>query len=330
MNSAETLTLDLMETLVQVQDCDGNASLAAEQLQISQPSISKRITRLASVTESLGQTPWLILHKRRWRLTEQGARVYPVVADLVQRHQRTQRYVTTKTTLRPEVRVGCGQQAAIGFVGDGVSEFMRSHPECRVSLSTPRGRHRIAGVASGVYDFAVVSDTPALIQQHAGMELYVEEFQADEFCLLANPAPDASWAKAWNAIPVRRAVRASEVLKLPFLLPEQDSSLRQRFDDWVHASTGQLLDACLEAGGWQVLSAFARRGIGVAIVPRSAVSSEARCNARRLDPSDFPPESLRLITRKKHGKDLPDVSKHAQDLIDQVRKSSTKHRKGKG
>ena len=311
--NAETLPMDALATFVQIERSAGSAKVAAQSLNVSQPTVSKRLTLLRRAAESSGTKPWLVLQGKRWQLTPAGRRIYPVMADLVQRHDAAQKIARGATIARPRVAIACGQHAGATFVGDGVAKLLRRHPDVSVTLSTPRGSDRITGVVAGIFDFALVTNDLLSIRKHAGMELFVEDLRQETFVIYGAPG-DTSWASKWNALPKRRPVRAAEIVGLPFVLPEKDSSLRQQFEEWMYDATEQVLDAVVEAGGWRVLSRFAATGVGVGIFPRSVLSDHQLASARKLSPEDFPPKNLRLIARKLHGENQPDLSPLSGEL----------------
>jgi DNA-binding transcriptional LysR family regulator len=112
---------------------------------------------------------------------------------------------------------------------------------------------------------------------------------------------------------------AKDLLALPFILPEPDAACRQQFDDWMFGATGQLLDVVLEAGGWQAILGFATAGLGVGFVTESAFAAwdtaqQRKLTCKRLAATQFPPDAVRLITRKSHGVNLPELSMQAEKL----------------
>ena len=318
------IPLELLQTFVCIANLEGDATSAAIELQVSQPTISKRLSALRRLTASPERQPWMLLKGKRWKLTAEGQRVRGVVTDLVGRYEQMEHFVAGQQTAKPVVSIACGQQAATGFVKTAIERFLKEHPECRVRLSTPRGKARIEGVAGGQFDMAIVTDSPATIHRIARMELYIETLFEDRFVLVANPPAKAPWAKQWNALPTDRPFTAKELLGMPFILPEPDASRRQRFDDWMHKATGQLSEVVLEAGGWQTILDFAASGIGVGIVPQSSVElsehpKKCRLVMRSLVASEFPSDAVRLIARKTHGVDSPDLMPSASELAKMTR-----------
>ena len=325
------LSLELLETFVALADNDGDATVAAERLKINQPSVSKRLAALRRVTgERIGQ-PWLVRKGKRWRLTPEGQRVCAVVADMVRRYEQLERFVASGAEGWPEVSVACGQQAASSFVRVAIEQLLRDNPAVRVHLSTPRGRVRIEGVAAGQFDLAVVTDSPAAIRKFARREMFIERLFDDHFVLAASPPAKSDWGAAWRKLPEDKVVVASELLGFPFILPEADASRREQFDDWCLRATGKTLNVVLAAGGWQTILEFVASGVGVGLVPASAVElfrgSRGRLTTRPLDPAEFPPDAVRLIARKAHGKEEPDLSNLGKQLADLLRQQAQQERR---
>jgi LysR family positive regulator for ilvC len=325
------LSLELLETFVTLAEQEGDATRAAVQLGVNQPSVSKRLAALRRFTSERTGRPWLVRQGKRWQLTAEGQRVRVMVTDMVRRYEQMDRFVVSGAEGRPIVACACGQQAASGFVRGAVEQFLHENPKCRVRLSTARGQVRIEGVAAGQLDFALVTDTPATIRKIARREMYIEDLLQDHFVLAANPSGKATWARRWRDLPVNKPVAALELLDLPLILPEPDASRRQQFDDWCYRATARTLDVQVEVGGWQTILEFVASGLGVGLVPESAVElfcqrSRSKLTTRPLDSADFPADAVRLIARKAHGKEMPDLSelagKMAEVLKSHVRRTA--------
>jgi len=303
----------LLETFVVLAENEGDATRAAEELRINQPSVSKRLSALRRQTSERTSQSWLIRKGKRWQLTAEGQRVRVVVTDMIRRYEQLERFVSSGAEGKAIASIACGQQAASGFVRAAVERLLQEHPECRVRLSTPRGRTRIEGVAGGQFDLAIVTDTPTTIRKVARREMYVESLFDDHFVLAANPPAKSDWRRRWQELPEERPVAASQLLELPFILPEPDASRREQFDDWCYRGAGKTLQANLEVGGWQTILEFVESGLGIGFVPQSAVEvfqqrTHRKLSIRPLDPSEFPPDAVRLIARKAHGKEEPDLT----------------------
>lgn len=323
MPRAEHIPLELLETFVEIAEREGDAAAAGQVLDISQPTVSKRLAALRRLTSDPDGEPWLLLKGKRWNLTTEGQRVFDVVADLVRRHQQMESFVRGQQSGRPTVSIACGQQAASGFVRTAVQQFLKQHSECQIRVSTPRGKTRIEGVAGGQYDMAIVTDSPTTIQRVAGMELYVESLFDDDLILVANPSARSLWKQQWQNIVDAPTVRAKDLIGLPLVLPESDASRRRQFDEWIGQATSQQIDVVLETGGWQNILAFVVGGLGVGIVPQSSFAltdvNVKKVVTRSLSNRPFPAESVSLITRKAHGRDEAELSASSRAFLDVLR-----------
>lgn len=317
MPRPQHLPLEVLQTFVALAELDGDASAVADKLNIGQPSVSKRLTALRHLTSDRGGEAWLRLEGKRWRLTTEGLRVHGIVADLVHRYDQMERLVATDRASKPTISIACGQQAAGGFVRIAIERFLKEHPNCQVRLTTPRGKDRIAGVAGGQFDLAIVTDSLATIQIIARREMFVETLFEDRFVLVANPPTKSAWGKTWRELPADRPIGAAALLEMPFILPEADASRRQQFDEWWFRATGQTCDIVLETGGWQTILEFAAAGLGVGMVTQSAAKAfrgPGKFTTRLLDESEFQPDAVRLIARKTHGKGEPELTELGQSL----------------
>jgi LysR family transcriptional regulator, positive regulator for ilvC len=324
------IPLQLMETFVKIVDNGGDATAAAQELGISQPSISKRLSALRRIVEGVDERPWLILKGKRWVLTPGGERVRGVVTELVRKYEQVEQFIADTSTARPRLSVACGQTAASGFVRLAVERFLETNPHVQIRVSMIRGRSRIEGVAGGQFDLAIVTDSESMIRDIAGIELFVESISMDRLVLAANPAVHSAWAKGWESLPVRRPLTAKEIASLPLILPEPDAGRRQQFDQWFANSWDQPAMVAMEVGGWQNILGYVQSGIGVGLVSEQAVkgfsqdfsgrsAGKARLSVKMLDEQTFTPAEIRVIARKQQGRDTPDLGSIATQFYELVK-----------
>jgi len=328
------LPLELMQTFVKIVEHEGDATAAAQELEISQPTISRRLSALREIVGDTEDRPWLILKGKRWLLTPNGERVRGVISDLVRRYEQVEQFVGETQNARPVVSIACGQTAASGFVKEAVERLLEGNSGVRVRLSTPRGKARIEGVAGGQFDLAIVTDDEATIRDVAGIDLHIEPLRTDRFVVAANPTAKSPWGKAWNSLPVRRPLTAKDLIDLPLILPESDAGRRLQFDRWFRQTTSKVPNIVLEVGGWRTILRFAQSGLGIGFATEEAVysidqsklgrpASKSSLTIRHLDEKDFPADEIRLIARKQQGHDTPDLSTSAHDLYKLLKEQGT-------
>ena len=139
--------------------------------------------------------------------------------------------------------------------------------------------------------------------------------------------PRSAWGRQWKSLPESEPLAAALLVGLPIIVPEADASRRKQFDDWYYRATKQALDVRLEVGGWQTILGFVASGLGVGLVPASAVElfqerNRSKMTIRSLDSAQFPPDSLRLVTRKAHGCEQPDLTAPGKAIVTLMREEA--------
>jgi len=291
-----SLSPELLQTFLRVLAHEGDAVAAAEELDINQPSMSKRLAQLQHAGRIL-RRPWLERRGKTWVLTEEGQRVLPAVEDIVRRYEQLRQFTVAPAKAGP--CVACGQDVVSGVVLVAARAFRRHFPDQPFRVSTPRGQARIEGVASGAFDFALVTHEPPAILQLARRDLHIEELFADPLVLAC--ASSGPVAELFAKLPDTR-VSARAVAGLPLVLPEPDSGLREVFDARMHEA-GYVPNPVVECGGWSSQLEYVRSGFGVGLLPRSAVAREPELLVKILHSAINPPNVVRLICRRRHDPD---------------------------
>jgi DNA-binding transcriptional LysR family regulator len=309
-----SLSPELLQTFIAVVDHDGDAVAAAESLGINQPSMSKRLAQLQHAGRVL-RRPWVERRGKTWVLTEEGRRVLPSAEDLVHRYEQLRKFADAAAA--PGLSVACGQDAAGGVVLAAVRKFRAEHPDYPVRVASPRGQARIEGVASGLFELALVTHTPAQIREIARRELHVEDLYTDPLVLAA--APSAPFAEAFAKLPETR-VSAKALTAFPLVLPEPDSGLRKEFEARLReAGCGAAVQAVVETGGWPVALEYVRDGFGVGLLPRSVAAREKSLLVKTPAPAAVPANTSRLICRRRFdadgGLDLTDRGEAFRDAL---------------
>jgi LysR family pca operon transcriptional activator len=298
MPRSVTLSFELLETFVTLVREGGKAAAAMERLDLNQPTLSKRLKYLQHAGPLLDR-PWLVLNGKTWALTDEGRRVWPAVAEIVDRYENLGAFLQGASGGQAAVRFACGQQMAVGLVREALREFRTRHPEARLRISTLRGRARIEGVSNGSLDLATVTHDEPAIREIARRPLHVEPLVTDHLALVA--AAGSPWERKLRALP-RRGAPAEAFTSFPLILPEPDAGVRKAVDEVLrHRGLSAKLDIALEIGGWSTILAYVRDGRGVGLVGEVALNGADGLLVRRLDPSVFRPIETRLICRRSAG-----------------------------
>jgi DNA-binding transcriptional LysR family regulator len=232
----------------------GSVTAAADELVVTQPSVSAAITALA---RELG-TPLLEREGRGVRPTAAGAAFAPFAADvigLLEKGSRAAREAAERA--QRFVRIAAVTTAAESFVPELMHAFATAHPDVGLTLQVGnRDRVRELVLEHGA-DVAFGGRPP----RDERIEAYA--FASNELVLIT--APDDALAR-------KRRVPVSELAKRSWLLRESGSGTRSMNEEFL-AEHG--LDvAILTVGSNGAIRQSARAGLGISFLSRDAVRAE--------------------------------------------------------
>jgi DNA-binding transcriptional LysR family regulator len=301
-----SLSFDLLRTFLALVHHQGNAAKSAKELDINQPSMSKRLGFLQHAGPVL-ERPWLFREGKTWRLTEEGTKILPAVEELVRRYEQLQQFVTQPPRV---VHVG-GHHP---HLWSAVRTFRASHSEVRLRVLPATDRQLIGMVANGSLDFVVVQQDDAVIKAVARRTLHSTELPVDPLVVVAIPHGQP-WAAEFLDLKTGK-VKPKDLAELPLLLPENDLDWRKGFDAAVRADEVEPTVA-LEVDVAQ-LPALVADGCGIALLPESVAMTIAGAEVRALNNKQFPSLPTRLLARPGLV-DAPDLSPDAKAFYDAVR-----------
>ena len=304
-----------MTTFITVIRNEGDATRAAEILDINQPSMSKRLAFLQHAGRIL-RKPWLERVGKNWRLTEEGRRVLPAVEELVHRYRLLTEAIEEA---RPAVVFGCGPGGAAGFVRQAVHAFRAAYPLATLRISSRPAKARVEGVGNGSLDMATVRLAQHELLELAHRPLFTEDLYDDPLVMVAAPALPS--IDEFTAL-AEKALSPKVVLRFPLVLPEPDSGLRRDFDRRCRdASVLDRLKVVVEVGPSPTALDYVRDGIGIGVVPRSATVGQGGLIVKPLPPKLLPVNTIRVICRKRAGTDDLDLSEGAADFLTALRET---------
>ena len=320
-----SLSLDLLKTFVAIVDNKGNASRTAEQLEINQPSMSKRLRYLQHTSGVLERYPWLVREGKTWKLTEEGQRVLPAVHDLINRYEQLIRFVEEPISKHPYLAFSCGRHAVLVFVQAALRKFRRKHADVFLRVFTLRGEARITGVANGSLDLATVDYDEEVIAQIARRPLHVEPVATHRLGLICSRR--TPWARKLAGLPKTKA-GTDAFTRFPLILPEPDAGIRKMLDPFLrNVGLAGKMDVRLEVGGWGTILSYVRDGHGVGLISESAVPQSEDLVVRYFDPATIPARETKIICRYKLDTNEPDLSPVAADLYTMLKETASKNKK---
>ena len=232
----------------------GSVTAAADELVVTQPSVSSAIAALGreldcELFERAG---------RGIRLTEAGSAFAPYAADvigLLERGRRAAREAAAAGSRR--LRIAAVTTAAESFVPQMMRDFSQAHPDVELTLDVGNRAHVIDRLLSHTADVAISGKPPG------DPRLVAEPLSENEIACITAPDDPAIAGEPRSAATL--SGRA-------WLLREPGSGTRTLNEQFL-ADRG-LTPRILELGSNGAIKQAARAGLGVSLLSRAAVEAE--------------------------------------------------------
>ena len=267
----------------------GSVTAAAEELVVTQPSVSAAISALerevgVALTERAG---------RKLRPTAAGAAYAPYASDvlgLLEKGARTAREVAGHGPRT--VRLSAVTTAGEFLVPQLILAYRERDPEVEISLDVGNREVVFRHLTEHEADVAVTGRVPD------NERLVGRDFADNDFVLIT---------AASDPLAKRRRVAVEELAARPWLLREQGSGTRNLCEEYL-ASCG-IEPRVLTLGSNGAIKQAARAGLGVALQSRVAVALELEAGLlATISPRGGLPHRRWYVVRSATGPERPEVA----------------------
>ena len=235
----------------------GSMRMAAEELNVAQSAISRRIQTLE---EELG-AQLLVRTSRGVLLSEIGSRLVASLTPVVDGHRALADEIREYEKLnRGHVRVGAIESMLPDVLPQVLRRFMADHPNITFHVTVETTPTVVQMVRNGDVDLGIAFSP----SRDPEIETV---FQAPE-PLFAVVAPG-------HPLTLAKQVTVSEVARWPVAVQLVGSNLRTMFDNACRAA-GISVQPALETNSLELLHRFAQSGAGTALLLRHTVIGSAR------------------------------------------------------
>ncbi len=271
-------------------------SRAAEQLFLSQPSISLQIQALERELEA-------VLFERRGptiRLTSQGAALLEIASPLLEGVDHlSEAFAARLGELNTgEINIAAGESTLLYLLPKYVKKFATTYPGVRIKLHNVTGRAGLAMLRADEADFAVGSmiEVPNDISY-----LPIHEFETVLIAPKGHPLAKKSAKK----------LTLADISPYSLILPPRQL-YTWRMVEMVFNQHKLPYKVTLEAGGWEVIKKYVELGLGISVVTDICLTGREKIVRISL-PAYFPTRSYGIVMRQKTYLTAP-----AQTFIDMV------------
>jgi DNA-binding transcriptional LysR family regulator len=229
-----------------------NLTHGAARVHLAPSSASHRLRLLEA---DLG-APLFERHARGLTLTRAGDALLrnarQVFAQIEQMHADLSPYAEG---VRGHVSLWANTHATHTFLPDDLAGFLKQHPQVSVSLEEHTSPEIALAVASGQVEIGVLAEAEAA----AGVELI--PYRRDRLVLVV---------PGGHALAGRAEVRFAEVLDYPFVMLHAGSAIHT-FTMNAAAALGRHLNVRIQVRSFEAVCRMVGAGVGIGLVPRSAV-----------------------------------------------------------
>lgn len=274
-----------------------NITHAAEQLHISQPTVSLQIQALE---REMGEK---LLERRgpSVRLTPEGKILYQLVQPIAAGIDSLKETFAASLGKmeKGELNIAAGQSTALYVLPDYLRRFNCVYPGIRINLHNVAGQSGMKMLLDDQVDLAV---GPLL--QIPDSIIYKPFVSFGSILITARNHPLAS---------LNRKVTLEDITPYGLILPPRNMST-WRMVDTVFRQHELQYSVAMEAGGWEIVKRYVEMGLGVSIVTEVCLTGDEKITAIPLH-DYFPARSYGLIVRR--GKFFTPQAKRFIEMFDE-------------
>ena len=236
-----------------------NLTRGAARVHLAPSSASHRLRLLE---EELG-TPLFERRARGLALTRAGDALLrnarQVFAQIEQMHADLSPYASG---VRGHVSLWANTHATHSYLPDDLAEFLKRYPQLSISLEEHTSPEIALAVANGDVEIGVLAEFEG---SEAGEGFELIPYRRDRLVLVV---------PGGHALAARARVRFGEVLDYPFVMLHAGSAIHT-FTMNPAAALGRHLNVRIQVRSFEAVCRMVGAGVGIGLVPRSAVPSAA-------------------------------------------------------
>lgn len=274
-----------------------NITHAAEQLHISQPTVSLQIQALE---REMGEK---LLERRgpSVRLTPEGKILYQLVQPIAAGIDglRETFAASLGKMEQGELNIAAGQSTALYILPKYLKQFNDAYPGIRINLHNVAGQSGMKMLLDDQVDLAVgpllqIPDT-----------IIYKPFVSFNSILITAPEHPLTY--------LDRKVSLEDISSYGLILPPRNMST-WRMIDTVFRQHELPYSIAMEAGGWEIVKKYVELGLGISIVTEVCLTGNEQVKVIPLN-AYFPPRSYGLIVRR--GKFFTPQAKRFIEMFDE-------------
>lgn len=245
--------LKIFKTVVE----KGGFSLAAQELHMTQSSVSQQIQCLES---HYGMKLFDRMY-HKIKVTQAGVALYPYALELERLYQKTNKTMQAlKADITGQLQIGCSMTVGEYYMPEILGSFSRMHPLVLISMEVANTEQITSMVIGGSVSLGFIEG------HYEQMDMLVDrQFAGDQLVVIA-PIDSKMAIKPMSL---------AELMNARWIMREKDSGTRRIFEEFL-ISRGldpKKLNICAEMGSTQAVMEAVKREMGIAAISRLAIQN---------------------------------------------------------
>ena len=236
-----------------------NITKASEELNISQPAISKSIKNLE---EQLGGQLF-VRTKRGVILTEEGKEFYNYIKQAIEYISNAENKFTELINLETGcIKIGISTTLTKEFLIPYLEEFHRLYPKIDIQIITNMSSELFPKLRNGLIDIIILN----LNEKNYGQDINITKCKKITDCFVIN--------KTYKNL-INNEMSIKELNKYPLILQSKGSNTREFLDDFAKENN-TILKPNIELASYSLVVEFAKIGLGIGYATKDYVKEELK------------------------------------------------------
>jgi len=236
-----------------------NITKASEELNISQPAISKSIKNLE---EQLGGQLF-VRTKRGVILTEEGKEFYNYIKQAIEYISNAENKFTELINLETGcIKIGISTTLTKEFLLPYLEEFHRLYPKIDIQIITNMSSELFPKLRNGLIDIIILN----LNEKNYGQDINITKCKKITDCFVTN--------KTYSNL-INKEISIKELNKYPLILQSKGSNTREFLDDFAKENN-TILKPNIELASYSLVVEFAKIGLGIGYATKDYVKEELK------------------------------------------------------
>ena len=228
---------------------NGNITKASEELNISQPAVTKSIKNLE---EQLGGTLF-VRTKRGVILTEEGKEFYKYIKQAIEYINNAENKFTDLINLDTgSIRIGISTTLTKEFLLPYLEEFNEKYPKIDIQIDTNVSTELLSKLRNGLLDIVIFH----MIDKNYGYDIEIIKCKKVTDCFAVN--------KKYKEL-IDKEFSINELSNYPLILQPKGSNTRKFLDDFARENN-TVLNPTMELAGYTLVVEFTKIGLGIGYV----------------------------------------------------------------